>query len=183
MTYVCENTSKVMILYLLILPFPLLNGVFSNTSTITVTSIIFVFPCLFSDCVNLNSHVNKLRGTTTKNVPGWNLESVTHGSFLNTINYTSCFINNNWWGWGGLNNQNETSSINTILRGCGVGKLGFGDCSAKYGMKVHLNGNEIGMAAKGEKKAIEFNFNSSCSRNLKDFGNAFPMVEKMHAQF
>ena len=26
-------------------------------------------------------------------------------------------------------------------------------------------------------------FNSSCSRNLKHFGNAFPMVEKMRAQF
>ena len=25
--------------------------------------------------------------------------------------------------------------------------------------------------------------NSSCSRNLKHFGNAFPMVEKMRAQF
>ena len=44
----------------------------------------------------------------------------------------------------------------------------------------------------GEKKSLilgrvikctNFVFNSSCSRNLKDFGNAFPMVEKMHAQF
>ena len=33
MTYICENTLKMNILYLvLILPFPLLNGLFSNTS-------------------------------------------------------------------------------------------------------------------------------------------------------
>ena len=135
---------------------------FSNTSTITVTSIIFVFPCLFSDCVNLNSHVNKLRGTTTKNVPGWNLESVIFGSFdsISTGN-SSCFINNNWWGWGGnltITNGNETSSIYTTLGGCGVGKLEFGDCSGTVSpgikVKVHLNGNEIGMAARGEKKRL-----------------------------
>ena len=120
---------------------------------------------LILDCVNLNSHVNKLRGTKTKNVPGWNLESVMSGSFLNTVNYTSCFINNNWWGWGSnlsITNGNETSSIYTTLSGCGVGKLEFGNCSAFYGpgikVKVHLNGNEIGMAARGEKKTIGFNF-------------------------
>ena len=74
-----------------------------------------------------------------------------------------------WWGWGGLNNQNETSSIITILCGCGVGKLGFGDCSAKYGMKVHLNGNEIGMAARGEKKTIEFNFKDGDILKLTEY--------------
>ena len=145
---------------------------FSNTSTITVPSIIFVFPCLFSDCVNLNSHVNKLRGTTTKNVPGWNLESVTSGSFLNTINYTSCFIDNNWWGWGGWNNPNETSSIYTTLGGCGVGKLEFGDCSGAVSptkVKVHLNGNEIGMAARGEKKTVGFNFKNGDILKLTEY--------------
>ena len=38
MTYICENTSKMNILYLvLILPFPLLNGLFNNKSTCLCT--------------------------------------------------------------------------------------------------------------------------------------------------
>ena len=32
MTYVCGNKSKMKVLYLLILPFPLLNGLFSNST-------------------------------------------------------------------------------------------------------------------------------------------------------
>ena len=33
MTYVCKNTSKMKVLYLLILQFPLLNSLYSNSST------------------------------------------------------------------------------------------------------------------------------------------------------
>ena len=110
-----------------------------------------------------------MRGTTTKNVPGWNLDNVDSGSFINE-NYGSCGDGNSWFGYlsvGGI------GSINTTLRGCGVAKLDFGECS-KYGgpsafILVNLNGKEIGRATRGQlSKTIEFNFKDGDILELKE---------------
>ena len=142
-------------------------GVFSNTSTITVPSIIFVFPCLFSDCVNLNSHVNKLRGTKTKNVPGWNLDNVNRGSVIKET-HENCRDGNCWYGF--LSGY-RIGSISTTLRGCGVAKLDFGECAGYYtddSTKVYLNGKEIGRAGDQLSKTIEFNFKDGDILELKE---------------
>ena len=133
-----------------------------------LSSIIFVFPCLFSDCVNLNSHVNKLRGTTTKNVPGWNLDNVDQGSVKNDT-WKHC---GNRYDWYGYLSGSGIGSINTTLRGCGVAKLDFGVC---YGVRngdstqVNLNGKEIGRATGLQRsKTIEFNFKDGDILELKE---------------
>ena len=121
------------------------------------------------DCVSENAHVNSLRGTTTKNVPGWNLINVEGGSVVNA-SYWRCHDGNSWYGFrydGGI------CSIDTTLRRCGVAKLDFGECS-KYGgpsafILVNLNGKEIGRATRGQlSKTIEFNFKDGDILELKE---------------
>ena len=125
------------------------------------------FHVLFVDCVSLNAHVNRLRGTTTKNVPGWNLDNVDSGSVINE-NWGSCRDDNSWYGFltGG-----RRGSINTTLRGCGVAKLDFGECGPYSGSstQVHLNGKEISRATGDQlSKTIEFNFKDGEILELKE---------------
>ena len=122
----------------------------------------------FSDCVKLNAHVNKLRGTTTKNVPGWNLDNVNKGSVINE-NLGSCREGNSWYGWFCCDGR---GSINTTLRGCGVAKLDFGECAgnlAREFTQVNLNGKEIGRATRRQtSKTIDFNFKDGDIFELKE---------------
>ena len=123
---------------------------------------------LKTDCVSANAHVNSLRGTTTKNVPGWNLDNVDRGSVINK-KYGSCHDGNSWWGY--LNGYGR-GSINTTLRGCGVAKLDFGECAgnlAREFTQVNLNGKEIGRATGLQRsKTIEFNFKDGDILELKE---------------
>ena len=128
---------------------------------------ILYFHVSFVDCVSLNAHVNGLRGTTTKNVPGWNLDNVNKGSVINE-NLGSCREGNSWYGWFCCDGR---GSINTTLRGCGVAKLDFGQCwgESGYSTQVNLNGKEIGRATGLQlSKTIEFNFKDGDILELKE---------------
>ena len=124
---------------------------------------------LILDCVNLNSHVNKLRGTTTKYVPGWNLDNINQGS-ITLHNHKNCRSGNSWYGWNG--DPMKIGSISTRLSGCGVGKLDFGQCyggSADSSVIVNLNGIEIGRAMSlQDSKTIVFNFKEGDIMELKE---------------
>ena len=114
-----------------------------------------------------------MRGTTTKNVPGWNLDNVDAGSVKNE-NWGSCRDDNSWYG----SNKYGIGSINTKLRGCGVAKLDFGECSDWRGTftQVDLNGKEIDRATIGQlSKTIEFNFKDGDILELKE-GNIFSAI-------
>ena len=116
------------------------------------------------DCVSENAHVNSLRGTTTKNVPGWNLINVEGGSVVNA-SYWRCHDGNSWYGFrydGGI------CSIDTTLRRCGVAKLDFGQCCLfDCSTQVNLNGKEIGRATQ-PSESIEFNFKDGDILELKE---------------
>ena len=110
----------------------------------------------------MNAHVDKLRETSTKYAPGWNLDNI------NQINPGSkyhrwCPGRNSWYGWAsGHPKVGELGSISTKLSGCGVAKLDFGECYASNSaafVKVNLNRAEIGRATSGQiSKTIEFGF-------------------------
>ena len=139
----------------------------TTTTTVTTTTISSTTNTKL-DSVSLNAHVNSLRGTTTKNVPGWNLDNINGGTVTN-LNYGRCRDGNSWYGW--LSGIGE-GSINTTLRGCGVAKLDFGECS--YGdsgssTQVNLNGKEIGRASGIQpSKIVEFNFKDGDILELKE---------------
>ena len=126
------------------------------------------FHVLFVDCVSLNAHVNSLRGTTTKNVPGWNLDNVDQGSVKNDT-WKHC---GNSYDWYGYLSGRRRGSINTTLRGCGVAKLDFGECAgnlAREFTQVNLNGKEIGRATRRQpSKTIDFRFKDGDIFELKE---------------
>lgn len=117
-----------------------------------------------------------MRGATTKNVPGWNLDNVDRGSVVDEY-YYNCRDGNSWYGFLNIGGK---GSINTTLRGCGVAKLDFGQCSI-YGdpgdsTHVNLNGNEIGRAINLQpSKTIEFNFKDGDILELKE-GSDFSAI-------
>ena len=113
-------------------------------------------------CRKPNEHVNKLRGTTSKNVEGWTLD-VDYGSVLDK-NFRKCRDDNSWYGYGG------GRSIKTNLIGYGKARLDFGNCYDNGNVRAFLNGNEIGKATQYElSKKIEFYFNNGDTLELKEF--------------
>ena len=117
------------------------------------------------DCRELNEHVNKLRGTTSKNVEGWTL-NVDYGSVTDE-HYGKCRDDNSWYGYGG------GRSIQTNLIGYGRARLDFGNYYYNGNVRAFLNGNEIGKATANElSKEIEFDFNNGDTLELKEFSDA-----------
>ena len=123
--------------------------------------ITILFHFIDYSCRELNEHVNKLRGTTSKNVEGWTID-VDYGPKQIDVEsnhiYWKCQDDNSWYGYGF-----DHGSIKTTLNGCGKARLDFGNCnpspSSAY-VQVLLNGNEIGKATSNElSKKIEFDFN------------------------
>ena len=112
----------------------------------------------------MNAHVDKLRETSTKYAPGWNLDNINHinpGSKY----HRRCPGRNSWYGWSDVDHSDTVGaigSISTKLSGCGVAKLDFGECYASNSaafVKVNLNRAEIGRATSGQiSKTIEFGF-------------------------
>ena len=130
----------------------------------------FIFKLCLAECP---AHVNKLRGTTTKNVPGWNLDNINQGS-ITLHNHKNCRSGNSWYGWNG-GTSIKFGSISTRLSGCGVGKLDFGEfgeCwggSANSSVIVYLNGIEIGRAMSNQKSiTIVFNFKEGDLLQLRE---------------
>ena len=127
------------------------------------------FHVLFEDCISPNAHVNGLRGTTTKNVTGWNLDNIEYGSVTNE-DFGSCRDGNSWWGYKTHASRYSVGSINTTLSGCGMAKLDFGECNDESGhsTNVNLNGIEIGVATSGQlSKTIDVNFKDGDILELK----------------
>ena len=146
----------------------------TTTTTVTKTTISSTNTTKL-DCVSVNAHVNSLRGTTTKNVPGWNLDNVDQGSVKNDT-WKHC---GNSYDWYGYLSGRRRGSINTTLRGCGVAKLDFGECAgnlAREFTQVNLNGKEIGRATGLQlSKTIEFNFKDGDILELKE-GNGYGVI-------
>ena len=46
----------------------------------------------------MNAHVDKLRETSTKYAPGWNLDNINHIN-QNSKYHRSCPAGNSWYGW------------------------------------------------------------------------------------
>ena len=111
-----------------------------------------------------------MRGTTTKYVPGWNLDNIDHGSIKNQT-HKNCRSGNSWYGWNG-GTSIKFGSISTRLSGCGMGKLDFGECwgaSVNSSVIVNLNGIEIGRAMSlQDSKTIVFNFKEGDIMELKE---------------
>ena len=112
----------------------------------------------------LNEDVNKLRGTTSKNVEGWTL-NVEFGS-VRDDQFRKCRNDNSWYGYGHLTSESN-GSIKTTLNGYGKARLDFGNCYYG-GVRALLNENEIGKATPNElSKKIEFDFNDGDTLELK----------------
>ena len=68
--------------------------------------------------------------------------------------WKKCGNGTKWFGYRGRR------EINTILKGCGKGKLDFGNCGYYNKVNVYLNGQEVGSATGYKPNNIaEFNFN------------------------
>ena len=130
------------------------------------------------DCRELNEHVNKLRGTTSKNVEGWTLD-VEHGSVRDHNAGSTCGGYNSWYGYGSYNGNFGFGggSIKTTLNGCGKAILDFGNCYYRpSNVQALLNGNEIGKAiGRTMSKKIEFDFNDGDILELADSLDAIIM--------
>ena len=109
--------------------------------------------------LDLNQHVNKLKGTKSKNVDGWTID-VSLGSFTNDTGYCSkADLDDSWYGYS----DNNAGFIKTTLHGCGKARLDFGSCIGDYywgRTDIYLNEKLISRATAGQlSKEIEFDFN------------------------
>ena len=119
-------------------------------------------------CIYENSHVNNLIGakTETENVTGWDLtevhccdQSIKEGNgYMN-----DCGNGNDWFGF---KSEDSIGSIKTKLKGCGTGRLEYGNCYSDGFVRVVLDGIEIDTAVAGEKKEIMFDFNNGSELKL-----------------
>ena len=110
--------------------------------------------------------MNKLKGTSSKNVNGWNIDmnvftSTTHDPIWN--NYGKC---KNLGGpddfWVG-----RSGDISTTLHGCGHAKLDIGNCdSGSFKVKVYIDGRVIGEVPGGVNGKI-FTFEFKEGSDLK----------------
>ena len=121
-------------------------------------------------CVDLNQHVNKLKGTKSKNVNGWTID-VSRGSFTNSTGCPKAEEDDSWYGFDVYNK----GSIETTLHGCGRARLDFGSCSDGYSFgetNIYLNEKIISKATAGElSKEIEFDFNEGDILKLEEWSS------------
>ena len=99
-------------------------------------------------CIDLNQHVNKLKGTKSKNVDGWTID-VSRGSFTNSTGCPKAEEDDSWYGFDVYNK----GSIETTLHGCGRARLDFGSCSDGYSFgetNIYLNEKIISKATAGQ---------------------------------
>jgi len=109
-----------------------------------------------SNCIERNSHVNKLKGTSSKNVDGWNID-------IDLITKTDDFYDRcNDLGdstdfWAGCCGGR---TISTTLYGCGNAKLNVGNCvDFGHNVSVYLDDNLLGIVSENTNSTIfEFGF-------------------------
>ena len=111
-------------------------------------------------CIDSNSHVNKLKGTSSKHVDGWNIHLDTiisqHDDEYDL--YEDCKDlggpNDFWAGCC------DGKTISTNLYGCGHAKLNVGNCWRAYTVTVFLDGTQLGtIPSNTNSKIFEFPFN------------------------
>ena len=118
-----------------------------------MTSIISIL----GTCIESNSHVNKLKGSSSKHVDGWNIDmdliTKTDDPFLHDLCKDLGGPKDFWAGCCG------GEIISTTLYGCGHGKLNIGNCwrSDRHPVHVYLDGKLIGEVSKNTNSKV-FNF-------------------------
>ena len=119
-----------------------------------MTSIISIL----GTCIESNSHVNKLKGTSSKHVNGWNIDIdlITKTDDQHSY-YDGC---KNLGGpkdfWAGCCGGN---TISTTLYGCGHAKLNVGNCWDYLNVRIYLDGKLIGeVPSETNSKIFEFAF-------------------------
>ena len=107
--------------------------------------------------IESNSHVNKLKGSSSKHVDGWNIDmdliTKTDDPFLRDLCKDLGGPKDFWAGCCG------GEIISTTLYGCGHGKLNVGNCwrSDRHPVHVYLDGKLIGEVSKNTNSKV-FNF-------------------------
>ena len=116
-----------------------------------MTSIISIL----GTCIESNGHVNKLKGSSSKHVDGWNIDMdlITKTAFLHDLCKDLGGPKDFWAGCCG------GEIISTTLYGCGHGKLNIGNCwrSDRHPVHVYLDGKLIGEVSKNTNSKV-FNF-------------------------
>ena len=120
---------------------------------------LFAYICIIPGCIRKNSHLNKLIGTSSKNVDGWNTEGI--GYLVTKTDDKHHYYNlckktggpHDFWAFGGF--------VHTKLYGCGHAKIDVGNCWKGPGkVLVYINGALIGeVPIKTKSKIFEFAFN------------------------
>ena len=118
-----------------------------------MTSIISIL----GTCIESNSHLNKLKGSSSKHVDGWNIDMdlITKKKFLHDLCKDLGGPKDFWAGCC------DGEIISTTLYGCGHGKLNVGDCwrSDRHPVHVYLDGKLIGEVSKNtNSKVFKFGF-------------------------
>ena len=87
---------------------------------------LFAYICIIPGCIRKNSHLNKLIGTSSKNVDGWNTEGI--GYLVTKTDDINNYYNfckkiggpHDFWASAG--------GVSTKLYGCGHARLNVGNC-------------------------------------------------------
>ena len=131
-----------------------------------MTSIISIL----GTCIESNSHVNKLKGTSSIHVDGWNIhiQLITKTNIVTTY-YDRC---KNLGGpkdfWAGCCGG---KIISTTLYGCGHAKLNVGNCQRHSHVRVYLDGKFIGdIPSQTNSKVFEFAFKEGSILKINDGG-------------
>ena len=150
----------------------------------TITIFLFLFH--IAACINANTHVNNLIGTSSTMVDQW-LIDVTQGTAFPPVSsppsgfyeLNQCVMSNSWFGF--TVNDANLASIRTTLNGCGRARLDYGNCyfcffcdSSNYNFVfVRLNGIEISRAANNNRElsiTVEFDFKDGNILELFEVG-------------
>ena len=140
-----------------------------STTTTTATTTTSISTCD-------NSHINELKGSISKDVPGWTFDGLNYGPWKqNAANWGTC-SKGSWFGFA----YPGDGSISTVLNGNGKAVLEFGNCWTTGKVAVYLNGNEIAsVGAKGEDQ-VEFDFQDGAEVKIVEHGECIIQFNDLH---
>ena len=116
-------------------------------------------------CMRKNSHVNKLKGTSSKDVVGWNINMG-----ITSYYYGLCKnLGGPYDFWVGSGEGNE---ISTTLHDCGHAILSVGNCynDPNYLVEVWIDGLLLGKVPFGNSKTFVFAFNEGTVLKINSGG-------------
>ena len=120
---------------------------------------ISITPSFSESCFETNCHVNMIKGTSSKSVPGWN---ITMFVLLGSFGSTNIEYYNQCRDLGGGTNPNHfwagySGNISTTLKGCGNAKVNVGNCyDESSAVLIYRDEVKIGEVLKTSQ--VEFTF-------------------------